>query len=110
MDAHFAGEHLMPGKLGHFFAITSFVMALLSTISYFLAVRNTEKNAANSLGWQRLGRNAFILHFAAVICIFSALFYVISNHLFEYHYAWEHSSKALPAHYLLSCFWGRSGR
>jgi cytochrome c-type biogenesis protein CcmF len=106
LDAQFAGEHLMPGKLGHFFAITSFVMALLSCISYLFAARTEDKAGA----WKGLARKAFILHFAMVIGIFCTLYYIISTHLFEYHYAWEHSSKALPTHYLLSCFWeGQEG-
>src|SRR5690606_19720080 len=47
---------------------------------------------------------------AAIMGIFIALYYIIAHHLFEYHYAWEHSSKALPMQYLLSCFWeGQQG-
>jgi cytochrome c-type biogenesis protein CcmF len=38
------------------------------------------------------------------------LTYVISNHLFEYKYAYSHSDKNLPFEYLLSCFWeGQEG-
>lgn len=110
MDTQFIGEHLGPGKLGHFFAITSFVMALFSAYSYFSAVRTEKRDMNGSMAWQRLGRNSFILHFASVIGIFTVLYYIIANHQFEYHYAWEHSSRALPSHYLLSCFWeGQEG-
>lgn len=35
----YIGEHLLPGQLGHFFAILSFVAALLSFVSYFLATQ-----------------------------------------------------------------------
>jgi len=105
----FTGEHLWPGQLGHFFVIVSFVSALFSTFSYFKAVR-TENDLAASRTWVRLARGGFILHTAAIISIFSALFYIITRHLFEYHYAWEHSSYDMPSQYLLSCFWeGQQG-
>jgi cytochrome c-type biogenesis protein CcmF len=46
----------------------------------------------------------------SVISIFAILFYIISNHLFEYKYAWQHSSKSLEMKYLLACFWeGQEG-
>src|SRR5918993_4956500 len=41
---------------------------------------------------------------------FVTLYYIISNHLFEYKYAFQHSSRALQVEYLLSCFWeGQEG-
>jgi cytochrome c-type biogenesis protein CcmF len=106
----FTGEHLRPGQLGHFFVITSFIASLFSAFSYFRAVSNEQKDMHNSRIWQKLGRYAFFIHTAAVISIFGALYYIITNHLFEYHYAWEHSSRALPMNYLLACFWeGQQG-
>lgn len=105
----FAGEHLRPGNLGHFFVITSFVAALFSAFSYYRAAQ-TEGNLKTGNSWLLMGRNGFIIHAAAVFGIFISLYYIISNHFFEYHYAWEHSSRALPAKYLLSCFWeGQQG-
>jgi cytochrome c-type biogenesis protein CcmF len=110
MDTQFIGEHLRPGQLGHFFVITSFVAALFSAFSYFRAVRTEHSDPHNSNFWLLLGRSGFILHTAAVISIFVALYYIITNHLFEYHYAWEHSSRDMPRKYLLSCFWeGQQG-
>ncbi|MCD6010893.1 MAG: cytochrome c assembly protein [Flavipsychrobacter sp.] len=109
MDVQYIGEHLWPGRLGHFFVITSFVASLFSTFCYFTAVR-TENDLPNSNKWRLLGRGGFILHTVSLISIFVALFYIIANHLFEYHYAWEHSSYSLPGEYLLSCFWeGQQG-
>ena len=35
----FEGEHLLPGQIGHFFVILSFVAALIATISFFKASR-----------------------------------------------------------------------
>lgn len=109
-ETQFIGEHLRPGQLGHFFVILSFVMALFSAFSYWNATVSEKKDERKSLTWLYLGRNGFILHTASLIGIFISLYYIISNHLFEYNYAWEHSSKALPMKYLLSCFWeGQEG-
>jgi cytochrome c-type biogenesis protein CcmF len=60
--------------------------------------------------WRTLARWAFYVHGAAVIGVASSLFYIIYNHYFEYHYAWSHSSRALPVQYMISCFWeGQEG-
>jgi len=110
MDTQFIGEHLVPGQLGHFFVITSFVASLFSAFSYFNSVRTEQLNPMSSRWWQVLGRGGFLLHSVSVISIFIALFYIIEHHLFEYHYAWEHSSLTLPPKFLLSCFWeGQEG-
>ncbi len=109
MDTNFVGENLGPGKLGHFFVILFFVAALFSAFSYFRAAK-TEADAQRSVAWLRLARNGFVIHAAAIFGMFLTLYYIIANHLFEYHYAWEHSSRALPMKYLLSCFWeGQQG-
>ncbi len=105
----FTGEHLWPGQLGHFFVIVSFVAALLSTFSYIRAAI-VEQDLEQSRIWKRLARGSFMVHAVSVVSIFIALFYIITNHLFEYHYAYEHSSYDMPSEYLLSCFWeGQQG-
>ena len=110
MDKQFIGEHLLPGQLGHFFVIASFVASLFSGLSFFMAVRTESADPKSSATWIRLGRIGFWIHFSMVLSIFGALYYVIENHLFEYHYAWEHSSISMPGKYLLSCFWeGQQG-
>ena len=104
---NFVGEHLVPGFIGQFFVVLSFIAALLSSIAYFCSEKNIE-NKADS--WLRLGRLAFYTHAVAVVGIAASLFYIIYAHLFEYHYAWSHSSIALPTHYIVSCFWeGQEG-
>lgn len=106
MDVQFAGEHLLPGQLGQFFIILSFGAALLATIAYYFA---TIKDALDN-SWQRIARIATWINFLAVLGVGSCLFYIIYNHYFEYHYAWAHSSKALPTYYIISCFWeGQEG-
>lgn len=107
MDTAFVGEHLLPGKLGQFFIILSFGTALVALVSYFFATINKNKE---DYSWSNLGRWAYRLNLLAVIGIGSCLFYIIYNHLFEYYYAWEHSSKTLPVYYIISSFWeGQEG-
>lgn len=109
MDTNFVGENLRPGQLGHFFVILFFVSALFSAYSYFRAAK-AEADFKLSASWLQIGRTAFVIHTASVIGTFLALYYIIANHLFEYHYAWEHSSRSLPMKYLLSSFWeGQQG-
>src|SRR6201996_5381491 len=107
MDTAFKGEHLLPGHLGQFFVILAFGSALLSAISYFFATTSTNKLDKS---WQWLGRIAFFVNSISVVSIAACLFYIIFNHLFEYHYAWAHSSRTLPVYYIISCFWeGQEG-
>lgn len=104
----FIGEHLLPGQTGHFFAILSLVASIVATIAFYKASNNNILEEKNS--WLRLARAAFLVETISVLAIFGALYYIISNHLFEYKYAWQHSSRALQVEYLLSCFWeGQEG-
>ncbi|MFN2457576.1 MAG: cytochrome c biogenesis protein CcsA [Chitinophagaceae bacterium] len=104
----FVGEQLLPGKLGHFFVLLSLIASLAATISYFLATRTND--SSQKLHWTKLARIFFITEAVSVVSIFGLLFFIISSHLFEYKYAWQHSSRALEPKYLLSCFWeGQEG-
>ena len=104
----FIGENLLPGQLGYIFTIVSVVASLVATFSFAKAFYTNEITQQNS--WQRLANIAFIIESVCVFACFGVLFYVISNHLFEYKYAYMHSDKNLPFEYLLSCFWeGQEG-
>ncbi|MFL5810912.1 MAG: cytochrome c biogenesis protein CcsA [Flavisolibacter sp.] len=122
----FNGEHLLPGRLGHFFLILSLVSSLGATISYFLSVQKGRKLGNEVMGngvlgsmvasvsaaeqWKRLARIFFITQVLSVFAVFATLFYIISHHYFEYKYAWQHSSLDLEPKYLLACFWeGQEG-
>ncbi len=109
----YQGEHLLPGQLGHFLILLSFVASIVATIAYYKATvyySSTPLGMTIGNSWKRLARAAFILQALCVIGVFAILYYIISNHLFEYKYAWQHSSKALQIEYLLSCFWeGQEG-
>lgn len=104
----YIGEHLLPGQLGHFFIVLSLIASAIATVSYFLAT--SAKSEIDGGYWKKLARYAFIIETISVIAVFSILFYIISNHFFEYKYAWQHSSRSLEPKYLLSCFWeGQEG-
>jgi cytochrome c-type biogenesis protein CcmF len=106
MDTVFIGEHLWPGNLGQFFVVLSFAAALLATLSYYFETIKDKPDGS----WLKIARSAYFVNLMAVIGIGSCLFYIIYNHLFEYHYAWAHSSKSLPVYYIISCFWeGQEG-
>jgi cytochrome c-type biogenesis protein CcmF len=99
----YLGEHLLPGQLGHFFAVISFVAALLATFAYFFATRRRETEQYGS--WRNLGRYAFLLHGLATFGIIAALFYLLTGKMYEYQYAWANISDDLPTQYVFSAFW-----
>src|SRR5918993_3274036 len=111
---NYIGEHLLPGKLGHFFLLLSFISSIGATVSYFLSVQAAKKlsagnwqnlaNDSSSNHWKKLGKIFFITQVISVLAVFSILYIIISNHYFEYKYAWQHSSLSLEPEYLLSCF------
>lgn len=105
MDINYIGENLLPGQIGQFFVILAFGAALLSSVAYFFATKQSEITS-----WKTIARIGFWVNMISVVIIGSILFYVIYNHLFEYHYAYAHSSKSLPTHYIISSFWeGQEG-
>ncbi len=104
----YTGEHLLPGQFGHFFIVLSLVASIVASFAYLKSTLS--KEGTNSAYWKKLARFAFITETISVIVIFSILFYIISNNLFEYKYAWQHSSRSLEGKYLLACFWeGQEG-
>lgn len=80
--------------------------ALLFIFNSF--IRPTDEGDADQ--WKKLARYAFITETISVFAIFGILFYIIQNHLFEYKYAWQHSSLSLEFKYMFACFWeGQEG-
>ncbi|MFN8437286.1 MAG: cytochrome c biogenesis protein CcsA [Cytophagales bacterium] len=97
------------GNLGHFFVIFSFVTALVTGLSYYIQTQ-LNPTQTQDFSWQKIARTSFYIHTFSVWAVVAVLFYIIKNHLYEYHYAWEHSSNILPTHYMISCFWeGQEG-
>ncbi|MEX0812466.1 MAG: cytochrome c biogenesis protein CcsA [Chitinophagales bacterium] len=108
MDIQYVGENLIPGMIGRGGVVFAFVFALSAFISWWAAT--SSKNDLEEKKWSQMATVFFGLHALGVFTIIAALFYLISNHLFEYYYAWQHASHDLPPRYLLSCFWeGQEG-
>lgn len=100
--------HYFIGNLGHLFVIASFVTSLVAAFSYWRASRASD--LIQQPAWIANGRTSFVIHAIAVIGVIVALFAIIYNHYFEYHYAYAHSSRHLPGQYMVSCFWeGQEG-
>jgi cytochrome c-type biogenesis protein CcmF len=99
----YLGEHLLPGRLGHFFAILCFAASYVALISFFKATQAKSPDEQN--GWRRMGRIAYLINVFAVVAVVATIFFIVSNHLFEYNFAWEHSSKTLKFQYILACIW-----
>jgi len=105
---NYLDEHLFPGQIGYFLTILSLVASLVATYSFARAFFS--KEISLQAQWEKLAKIAFIIESVSVFSCFVVLFYIISNHLFEYKYAYTHSDKNLPYQYLLSCFWeGQEG-
>jgi len=101
----FLNEHLFIGNLGHIAVVVSFITALLASISFFYSNAHPLESS-----WKQMAKVALHVHSFAVIAIIASLFTIIYQHYFEYHYAWQHSSRDLPVHFMISCFWeGQEG-
>lgn len=95
------------GNFGHMMTIVAFVTALLTAYAYIQYFRANELEKAS---WRRFSRISFYIHGVSATLIAISLFEIIYNHRYEYFYAYSHSSKALPVHYMISSFWeGQEG-
>ena len=100
--------HYFVGDLGHLFVITSFITALLSSFAYLKA--STILDLQKQEAWRWNGMISFYIHAASILGICITLFVIISQHYFEYHYAYNYSDRKLPTYYLISTFWnGQEG-
>jgi cytochrome c-type biogenesis protein CcmF len=100
--------HYLIGDLGHFFVLLSAVSAAFTFFIYLKASRAEEGLVRNQ--WLVNGRVGFYIHSLSLLGVIAALFSIIYNHYFEYHYAYSHSSRHLPVYYMISCFWeGQEG-
>jgi hypothetical protein len=64
----YIGEHLLPGKIGHFFALLSFAASFVALIAYFKAT--TAKTTEEETGWRRMARMAFRIDVFSVFAVF----------------------------------------
>ena len=96
--------HYFIGNLGHFLVITAFISAILATLAFAKDISSPEQK------WAGFARWSFYVHALAIFGIVISLFLIISNHYFEYHYAFNYTSKLLPVYYQISSFWnGQEG-
>ena len=104
----YTGEHLFAGQLGHTVIVLSLLASLAATIAFFMSNKTAlpDKKAR----WLRIARSAFLIETVAVIVTIGCIYYILSHHLFEYLFAWEHSDKTLQSEYIFSCLWeGQEG-
>ncbi|NVK48290.1 MAG: cytochrome c biogenesis protein CcsA [Cyclobacteriaceae bacterium] len=95
------------GNFGHLMTIVAFVSALVTAFAYY---QYFKANELEKKSWHRFSRVSFYIHAVSSTMIAFSLFEIIYNHRFEYFYAYSHSSKALPVHYMISSFWeGQEG-
>lgn len=99
----FEGEHLLIGKVGHFFVLLSFVSSLIALISYITA--SFKNDLQDKSSWIRFARINFLIQVASVLTVFGFIFYICANHYLEYLFAYKHTSKELEFKYLLACIW-----
>jgi cytochrome c-type biogenesis protein CcmF len=102
----YTGEHLLPGKIGHFLIIISFIASLLATYSYFRSFRSLD--VADQNRWKKLGRIAFFADAISVLGVFVILYFLISNHRYEYQYVYKNSGNDLEPKYIFSSIWSAS--
>ncbi len=104
-DIQYIGEHLLPGRLGHFFVLAAFVSAILSILSYRQRVLQPEDNS-----WLKFARVSWGIHSFSIFAVIGILFYLMISQMYEYQYAWDHVSDDLPMKYIFSAFWeGQEG-
>ena len=103
----YIGEHLWPGRIGHFLLLLSFVASLFACISFARGVR---KNPDESAAWNRMGRTGFTIHALTVFIAIGLIFFIMIQQYYEYEYVWAHVSEQLPMRYIFSAFWeGQQG-
>lgn len=104
----YIGEHLLPGQLGHFAIVLSFVTSILATVAYFFSTQKRDTPAASS--WRTIARTGFVIHGLSVFAIIAIIFYIMISQYYEYNYVWAHVSEDLPFKYIASAFWeGQEG-
>ncbi|MEO5906518.1 MAG: cytochrome C biogenesis protein, partial [Saprospiraceae bacterium] len=84
-DIQYIGEHLLPGRLGHFFILTAFVSSILAIISY----RKTTILFGDA-SWLKLSRIAWFVHSFSILAVIGMIFYMMLSQFYEYRYVWDH--------------------
>ncbi len=107
-DLSYIGEHLLPGKLGHFLLILGFVSAILSMVGYGLATHRA--GLPDRKGWLRIGQVAYLIKSLSAFSAIAIIFYLMINQYYEYEYVQAHVAEELPFKYIFTAFWeGQQG-
>jgi len=106
MNINYIGEHILAGRMGNLSILFAFIFALTASVLYLLSIRKS----SNSDLLRRIARYSFVAHFGFMVLTMLSMYYLIFNHAFEYQYVYQYSSRHLPFHFLISCFWaGQEG-
>ena len=93
------------GDIGHFLLISSFVLSFVSLLGFLY---HESSNYQES--WFKFAYTSFYLHGITTLLAISLIYYLILNNLFQYYYAFQHSSIELPLYFKISSFWeGQEG-
>ncbi len=76
-EIQYIGEHLWPGRAGHFLLILSFVGSLLAVVSYFFATQRRETK--EFVGWRNLGRFGFLTHSLGILAVIGIIFFIMTE-------------------------------
>jgi cytochrome c-type biogenesis protein CcmF len=105
-EIQYLNEHIWPGIIGNFFIVLSFAASLFASVAYYLSTKHPLENNP----WKLPARIGFMLHGISVFGVIGTLLYILTHHLYEYHYAWDHLNNAMPMKYVFSCLWeGQEG-
>ncbi len=103
----YAGENLLPGKLGELFIILAIIAGLISLYYY---IKSIQGGVTANLSARNKGRIFYYIQTGLVLIIGGILFSLILGHNFEYSYVYKHSSVLMPGKYIISSFWaGQEG-
>jgi len=97
--------HTGIGNIGHFLVILALISALITSYSFYQVGFGKDGER-----WKVFAKATFYLHAGAILGVVVTLYLIISNHYFEYHYAYNYTSAILPVYYQISSFWnGQEG-
>lgn len=103
-DVQYVGEHLWIHYTGRFLVFLAFFSALFYIVAF---IRNYKEFSTE---WLISIKSAYFIHVVSVIGIIGLIFFMMTQHYYEYHYVWAHVSDELPIKYILSAFWeGQEG-
>lgn len=104
----YLNETLWVGKLGHAGIVLAWVSAVFIPVFYWQI--HGQKSSQETRNWQIWARITFIIHLISNLLVFACLLHILYYHLFEYYYAYQHSSKNLSLKFILSSLWeGQEG-